>query len=390
MNKISKEYELYLIQKETTVNKTGVKVYVDDDVEYTIEILKEFNPITKEKIPMDLTGCRINALAHRMNSKTTILQEYGENQEEGGVIEISDSINGILRFKPKKSIMSCPDKIQIQFSIKDLDETICVQPMLFVVLETLDSIEEVIPTNDIKTLKQLGEQIEQSKELISEVREEVVNINGFVSEKIADLDLKISNNDSLIQSQLNTFNRKIQEETNKLEDEITIQSARLDGEVETIEKRIDEVNIELGNATSFIPMQNFLTPFVKEGENYVSFKLSVAGYEAKKLAGNIMLVNISYQSSTKQNGLSYSGLLTSTFYEDSRAVPYSYMYLTPLHKPVISGMEIEPSVVFNGSVNKLTATENYYEIWVKTRIPKDELINAKCVVTSFGERIGVI
>ena len=390
VNAISKQYELYLIKTETTVNKTGIKVYVEDDVEYTIEVLKEYNPITQNKTPMDLTSCKIDVLAYRMGSKTSILQEYGEDLEKNGKIEIIDPTNGIFKFKPNDLIMACPDKIQVQFTIKDLDEVITVQPMLFIVLSTLDSSETVIPTNDIKTLRQLEEQIESSRDLIENVKSETSEMTEFVSEKVESLNQKLQANDLLIQNQLEGFTTKITQETTRLENEIVVQTVRLDSEVDSIEGRIDELNIELDNATSFIPLQNFLTPIVKEGENYVSFKLTVANYEAKKLASNMMLVNISYQSTAKQQGLSYTGLLTSIFYEDSKSVPYSYMNLTTLYKPSIGGMEIEPSVVFNGIVNKLLATESYYEIWIKTRIPKSELNNAKCILTTFGNKIGVI
>ena len=390
VNAISKQYELYLIKTETTVNKTGIKVYVEDDVEYTIEVLKEYNPITKDKTPMDLTNCEIDVLAYRVGSKTSILQEYGEDLEKNGKIEIIDPTNGIFKFKPNDLIMACSDKIQVQFTIKDLDEVITVQPMLFIVLPTLDSSEAVIPTNDIKTLRQLEEQIESSRDLIENVKSETSEMTEFFSEKVESLNQKLQTNDLLIQNQLEGFTTKIAQETTRLENEIVVQTVRLDSEVDSIEGRIDELNIELDNATSFIPLQNFLTPIVKEGENYVSFKLTVANYEAKKLASNMMLVNISYQSTAKQQGLSYTGLLTSIFYEDSKSVPYSYMNLTTLYKPSIGGMEIEPSVVFNGSVNKLLATESYYEIWIKTRIPKSELNNAKCILTTFGNKIGVI
>lgn len=390
VNIISKQYELYLIKTDTTVNKTGIKVYVEDDVEYTIEVLAEYNPITQEKIPMDLTNCEIDVLAYRVGSKTSILQEYGEDLERKGKIEIIDPTNGIFRFKPNDLIMGCPDKIQVQFTVKDLDEIITIQPMLFIVLPTLDSSEAIIPTNDIKTLRQLEEQIESSRDLIQSVKTETSEMTDFISEKIESLNQKVQANDLEIQSQLEGFTTKIAQETTRLENEIILQTLRLDSEVDSIESRIDDLNIELDNATSFIPLQNFLTPIIKEGENYVSFKLTVAGYEAKKLASNMMLINISYQSTGKQQGLSYTGLLTSIFYEDSKSVPYSYMNLTSLYKPSIGGMEIEPSVVFNGSVNKLLATESYYELWIKTRIPKSELNNAKCILTTFGNKIGVI
>ena len=419
VNEISKKYKLYLTKNDTTINKTGVKVFIGDDIEFLIEVLDEYNPITQEKIPMDLTKCEINALAYRSTSKTSISQDYGNNLENKGVIEIKDPVNGIFKFKPSNSIMSCVDKIQVQFTIKDADEVVSIQPMLFTTLATLDSSKEIIPTNDIKILRQLEEQIEKSKELIEGVKVETSEMQDFVVGEIDTLNQKVQENDVKIQGQLDSFNTKIAEskkildtkvqensiiiqeqfdlfsnkitqETTRLENEIVVQSTRLDGEVDSIESRIDELNIELNNATSFIPMQNYLTPFVKAGENYVSFRLSVADYEAKRLASNSMLLNIFYESSSKQQGLSYAGLLNSIFYEDSKGIPYSYMYLTTFYKPTISGMDIDPSVVFNGTVNKLMANENYYEIWIKTKIPKEEVNNAKCIITTFGNRIGVI
>lgn len=417
MNEISKKYKLYLTKNDTTINKTGVKVFIGDDVEFLIEVLDEYNPITQEKIPMDLTDCEINALAYRSTSKTSISQDYGNNLENKGVIELKDPVNGIFKFKPNNSIMSCVDKIQVQFTIKDADEVVNIQPMLFTTLATLDSSEEIIPTNDIKILRQLEEQIEKSKELIEGVKVETSEMKDFVVGEIDTLNQKVQENDVKIQGQLDTFNTKIVEskkildtkvqensiaiqeqfdlfsnkisqETTRLEDEITIQSTRLDSELDSVESRIDDLNIELTNATSFIPMQNFLTPFVKDGENYVSFKLTVQNYEAKKLAGNIMFVNINYESSKKQNGLSYTGMITNIYYEDSKAVPYSYMTLSTMYKPIISEMEIDPSVVFNGYVNKLEATEKYYEIWIKTRIPKADMDKARCILTVLGTRVG--
>lgn len=417
MNEISKKYKLYLTKNDTTINKTGVKVFIGDDIEFLIEVLDEYNPITQEKIPMDLTECEINALAYRSTSKTSISQDYGNNLENKGVIEIKDPVNGIFKFKPSNSIMSCVDKIQVQFTIKDADEVVNIQPMLFTTLATLDSSEEIIPTNDIKILRQLEEQIEKSKELIEGVKVETSEMKDFVVGEIDTLNQKVQENDVNIQGQLDTFNTKIVEskkildtkvqengiiiqeqfdlfsnkitqETTRLEDEITNQATRLDSELDSVESRIDDLNIELTNATSFIPMQNFLTPFVKDGENYVSFKLTVQNYEAKKLAGNIMFVNINYESSKKQNGLSYTGMITSIYYEDSKAVPYSYMTLSTMYKPIISEMEIDPSVVFNGYVNKLEATEKYYEIWIKTRIPKADMDKARCILTVLGNRVG--
>lgn len=417
VNEISKKYKLYLTKNDTTINKTGVKVFIGDDIEFLIEVLDEYNPITQEKIPMDLTECEINALAYRSTSKTSISQDYGNNLENKGVIEIKDPVNGIFKFKPSNSIMSCVDKIQVQFTIKDADEVVNIQPMLFTTLATLDSSEEIIPTNDIKILRQLEEQIEKSKELIEGVKVETSEMKDFVVGEIDTLNQKVQENDVNIQGQLDTFNTKIVEskkildtkvqengiiiqeqfdlfsnkitqETTRLEDEITNQATRLDSELDSVESRIDDLNIELTNATSFIPMQNFLTPFVKDGENYVSFKLTVQNYEAKKLAGNIMFVNINYESSKKQNGLSYTGMITSIYYEDSKAVPYSYMTLSTMYKPIISEMEIDPSVVFNGYVNKLEATEKYYEIWIKTRIPKADMDKARCILTVLGNRVG--
>ena len=387
---ISKQFELYLLKTDTSLNKTGVKIYVEDDVEFTIEVLESYNPITQAKVPMNLTGCSINALAYRMTSKTSVLQEFGGDLEKNGLIEIVNPEKGIIKFKPNSSIMCCPDKIQVQFSIKDEDEVITIQSMLFIILPTLDSDESVLPVNDINTLRQLETEIENSKALILNVKTKSNEMVEYVSAKTEEVNLKVETNNSIIENQLTTFTSKISQETTRLENEIVVQASRLDSEVVSIEGRIDELNIELDNATSFIPLQNFLTPIVKTGENYVSFKLTVAGYEAKKLASNMMLVNISYESTNKQQGLSYTGLLTSIFYEDSKAVPYSYLTLTPLYKPSIGGMEIEPSVVFNGTINKLIATESYYEIWIKTRIPKSELNNAKCILTTFGSKIGVI
>lgn len=419
MTDISKKYDISLIKTETSINKTGVKVYVGDDIEYKIEVLEEYNPITQKKIPMDLSSCKIKAIAYRNTSKTTIQQEFGIDAENDGKIEIISEASGIFKFKPNNFIMGCSDKIQVQFIIEGLEETISIQPMIFVVLESLDGKEEIIPVNEINTLRQLDEQLENSRSLIGQVKNETTEMKNFVSNEIDSLNLKIKENDAsiqnqldifngkiedskiildkkvsdnslLIENQLSFFNTKISEQTTRLENEIVVQSTRLDGEVDSIESRIDGLNIELNNATSFIPMQNYLTPFVKAGENYVSFKLSVADYEAKRLASNSMLLNIFYESSSKQQGLSYAGLLNSIFYEDSKGIPYSYMYLTTFYKPTISGMDIDPSVVFNGTVNKLMANENYYEIWIKTKIPKEEVNNAKCIITTFGNRIGVI
>ena len=417
MTDISKKYDISLIKTETSINKTGVKVYVGDDIEYKIEVLEEYNPITQKKIPMDLSSCKIKAIAYRNTSKTTIQQEFGVDAENDGKIEIISEASGIFKFKPNNFIMGCSDKIQVQFIIEGLEETISIQPMIFVVLESLDGKKEIIPGNEINTLRQLDEQLESSRSLIGQVENETTEMKNFVSNEIDSLNLKIKENDAsiqnqldifngkiedskiildkkvsdnslLIENQLSFFNTKISEQTTRLENEITIQATRLDSELDSVESRIDDLNIELTNATSFIPMQNFLTPFVKDGENYVSFKLTVQNYEAKKLAGNIMFVNINYESSKKQNGLSYTGMITNIYYEDSKAVPYSYMTLSTMYKPIISEMEIDPSVVFNGYVNKLEATEKYYEIWIKTRIPKADMDKARCILTVLGTRVG--
>lgn len=390
MNNISKKFDFKLLVDETSVLKTGIKTFVADDVEFTIEVLEGYNPITGEKVPLNLTDCKIKALANRATSKTTVLQEHGKDIEHNGFIEVTDGLKGIFKFKPNRNIMNCADKIQVQLSIEDSDEIITIQPLLFIILPTLENSETVIPTNEIKTLKQLEEQIEKSKTLVGEVESETIRLEGVVLEGIHSLNTKIQENSLNIQNQLEDFTGKITLEKTRLENEIIVQSSRLDSEVDAIEGRIDELNIEMDNATSFIPLQNFLVPFVKEGENFVSFKLTVADYEAKRLAGNTMILNISYEMTGKQQGLSFTGLLTSIFYEDSKSVPYSYMNLTTLYKPSIGGMEIEPSVVFNGSVNKLIATERNYEIWIKTRIPKSEINKSKCVLTTFGNKLGVI
>lgn len=369
MNNISKKFEFKLLTEDTSLYKTGVKLFVADDVEFTIEVLQEYNPITEEKVAMDLTGCTIDCLASRMNSNTSVQQRYGADEDTKGVITILDELNGIVKFKPNKAIMQNSDKLQIQFTIKDSDENISIQPFLFIVLDTVESENIEIPTDDIKTLNELEEKIQENKDFLDGIKEEVIALNQDINN--ANLDL--------LETQEN-IDKYLRESTELI-----------DSKIEVLNGKVDSLEQELNTLTESLVRQSILSPFVREGESYVSFKLIVAGYEAKKLASNSFLVNVSYQTtSPKKQGLSYTGLLTSIFYEDSKAVPYAYMNLTTMYKPSIAGMEIEPSVVFNGSVNKLIATESYYEIWIKTRIPKSEVNNAKCVISTFGTKIGVI
>lgn len=357
MKNISKKFDITLSTEDTSILKTGNKYYVGDDVEYTIQIISDHDYETNTVTPMNLSGCVIEAKGLRMASKTTMTQEFGEC--EGGVISIVDEEKGIIKFKLKDTFVECADKLLVQFVIADLDESITIQPFLSVIMDNIESENVVIPTDDIKTLRELAKVIEDSKASLLQIENEMNRVSIEIGKGLSDMS-------EAIESESNVLQLKITELSNQIRD---------------IQNEIDNIN-------NRILKQSTLIPFVKDGENTISFKLSILGVEARSVIGTTILTNISYLDITGKQGACYSGQIGGVCYKDSNNISHTYLSLIPTYSPSVPGVQISPSVVFNGTVNKIESNTKYFEIWIKTNIPKECIESAKCCLMSFGNKLG--
>lgn len=357
MKNISKKFDITLSTEDTSILKTGNKYYVGDDVEYTIQIILDHDYKTNLDIPMNLSECVIEAKGLRMTSKTTMTQEFGEF--EGGIISIIDEEKGLIKFKPKDTFVECADKLLVQFLITDSDESIAIQPFLSIVLDNIESENIVIPSNDIKTLKDLAKLIEEAKTSLLSIESEMESVSQEIGEGLSNMSKSIE-----------------------------LESDSLQLRIDTLSKQIDNIQENINGINNSILKQSSLIPFVRAGENTVSFKFSVLGIEAKSLIGSTMLVNISHLDISEKQGVCYSGQIGAICYKDSNNVSNTYLSLTPVYTPNVPGTQINPSTVFNGAVNKLQSDTRYYEIWIKTSIPKDCIGSAKCHLMSFGSKMG--
>ena len=357
MINISKKFEATLTKGDTSILKTGDKCFVGDDVEYTIKIVSSHNYETNIDTPMKLTGCTIEAKGLRMTSKTTVVQEYGTL--EGGELSIIDEELGTVKFKPKDTMVECADKLLVQFTIVDSDERVSIQPFLLVLSDTIESGNVVIPTDDIRTLKNLTALINEAKLSLKTIELEMERVTLEIENGLVDMS-----------------------------EDITQESNRLSDRIEDLSHQIELIQVKIDNVNRAIIKQVSPTPFVKEGENTVSFKVPILGVEAKDIVGTTMLLNVSYSDITGKQGVCYSGQMGATCYKDSSNVSYTYLSLTPVYTPTVPGVSIVPSVVFNGVTNKIDSNSKYYEIWIKTNIPRDCITSAKCHIMSFGNKLG--
>ena len=356
MKNISKKFDIVLSTEETSILKTGNKYYVGDDVEYTIQIISEHDYVTNLDIPMNLSECIIEAKGLRMTSKTTMTQEFGER--EGGIISIIDEEKGLIKFKPKDTFVECADKLLVQFTITDSDESIAIQPFLSVVMDNIESENVLIPTNDIRTLKELDKLIESSKVSIEQIEFEMDRVSTEIT------------------NQLETMNETISADTDKL----SVRLKDLEKQAEELKKNVDSIGRSTVRQLSATPIIN--------SDNTVSFKVVVLGSKASNLIGTSIMTTISYLGLDEKQGTCFNGHIGATCYKNSSNISYTYLDITPIFSPTVPGVQIAPNLGFNGGVNKIESNTSYYEIWINTKIPKECIDSAKCHLTPFGNSLG--
>lgn len=340
MNNISKKFSLDILTEVTTPVNTRVSLFTLDSVEFTVNVLEEINPLTKEKLPKDLTGCSIRAYVTRQSSKTTVVQEFGLDEFEGE-IEILDPVNGVIKYKPNIPAMECADKMSVQFKITDSDESISTQSWLFSISDTIEG-EIVIPTDKIRSLEDLDKAIKNNEEVLVATQREIEDTR----EKC----------DSMVE-EATTSIKEVEGMTLKLEDRVH--------------------NLENGLSNNKFITQSKLTPFV-DSNGTVSFKMSISNYSVKQLIKTFLdyFIFVDYgDGAVVSIGEGYSYILTDS------------VYLGNNKKVDVSPRSINPSLRFNNGTNKISVNSTSYEIQIKTSIDQKYISGCGCYIKINGQSI---
>lgn len=349
MNNISKKFLVSILTEETKVVNSNISVFTLEDIEITAQLLESFNPITKEKIPKDITGCEISVVAYRRKSDTTVRQEFGVD-EFGGEISILSALEGKIKFKPNDLIMECDDKVLLQFKLSDSNEIVITQPWTITIKESVENGNIIIPEDKVRTLEDLDSIIIESRNTINTVNKEIGDTRARCSELVENV-----------------------------EGSLDATLLRIEQRASSLEERIESLDNKMKD-NRFIT-QHRLSP--KGDRSTVRFCLGIKGHEAKRLINSTIEYHIVVkyeQSSVVEIGRVYGYILS-----DTNNIPY--VYLGNSQEVSVSPKPINSVFKFNEEQNKIYAETLDYKITIDTDIDSKYLNNCSCYVVIKGQGI---
>lgn len=279
------------------------------------------------------SGCTANILYSDLESKNV------REQNTGITIEGTN-----ISFVPNKLIVGVN---KIELCIRDTDEVIYLCPLILNVLTTIDNNLIVDNSNDIQTLKQLKEHIDNTNDVLRNTELQLVSIG----EKIEALTTDISEADSLIKDTLEELQIEVHETLVKA-------NTKIDTELENIQNKIENKFNEFNNQFSkIIKLEAYLN-----NNNKVCFRSEFINIPAKELVNYSFIVHVNGSPYVASIQITNVGIIT--FSLESNGVN---MWYNSLVTRSVQGNSLFIAPKFSlTNTNTISPTEFGFKIIIET------------------------
>lgn len=337
-NKIAKiipQVEVNILNsKLVKLNTRDTSIFVGENIEISAKINEGLLPKTLN------SDCKVNIL-YSCNGISV------EHRFEEGGIEI-DLINSIITVNPKKNAIKVGSNT-IDLSIIDTDEIIKVPSLVLSAIDTIESEKIEDATDDIKTLNEL-------KDRINETIANLVIINTGIDElnkKLIDGNIKIDN----------TFV--------EINDKIEVNVSSIEDKLQTLE---DKINNKTNEIDTMFLKSVMLEPYING--NFVSFRSPIINKEAYNLVKYSFMVHINGSPYVDSVQTAAIGIVNFTNEFDATLTTY-----TALVDKSVQGNNISPVATFNGSTTQVYKNNYGYRLVINTKINKLYFNEAHCKLT---------
>lgn len=324
-NEIAKKLNLTLDTKKVTpITVKDFVPIVGDSIEITVA-LKEDN------LPKNITGvvtCRLIGV-----------KSSGEYFEQTKDITIVDSLNGVLKIKPRLDIFNVEGRTICGLILEDEDEAINIQRFILTVNNSLerDMVQET--QEEIETLKRLNTLLDEYQVKLSENEGALVSIQG----KITTMNQNVDQN--------------ILETNNKFND----LNLTIDNEFDSLENRLSTLNNTVDTQLSKIIK---LSPIDIVGSSFMYFATEVINESAENLLKKSYMVSLAgVLDSATYN--SCNGILN--FYKLNGKVCVNFLTLSDR---IVNSRSLSPSVVFDSLTSEIATTATGFRLLVRSNITK--------------------
>lgn len=314
-NIIAKKFKITLDTIKQKLIRTDFIAIIGDSIEITVNLIENANP-------KDITNSNVILLGVRSDGS------YFEQREN---IIVSDGVNGVIKIYPKLDIFSVEGQTICGLIVQDEDETINIQRFSVNVSKSIATDIIVEAKNEIQTLKELNE-------LLDEYRTDLSNINQSVSDM-----------ESLVV-----------EKTNKVSKDFELLSNGIETEIEKLQNDINGVNETVNyKLTKRIKLE----PYRLEGSNFIYFKFNV-----NKVAKE--LLKCQYQvamGGSVDTGTYNASISLLNFYSSNSKV---YPFIVNISDRTVNGKNLNASVVYSNLGNDANINDNVDLIYIKSNILK--------------------
>ena len=324
-NEIAKKLNLILDTKKVTpITIKDFVPIVGDSIEITVN-LKEDN------LPKNITGiatCRLIGV-----------KSSGEYFEQTENITIVDSLNGVLKIKPRLNIFNVEGKTICGLILEDEDEAINIQRFILTVNNSLERDIVIEGEEEIQTLKRLNSLLNEYQVKLSENESALISIQG----------------------KINTMNQKVSQNILETNNKFNDLNLTIDNEFDSLENRLSTLNNTVNTQLSKIIK---LSPIDIVGSSFMYFATEIINESAENLLKKSYMVSLAgILDSATYN--SCNGILN--FYKLNGKVCVNFLTLSDR---IVNSRSLSPSVVFDNLTSEIVTTATGFRLLVRSNITK--------------------
>lgn len=210
-------YDLKLDVKKTNMlsNKDGMSCKANDNIILNIKLVEGG---LKKNLSDDCNISLITSILLPDGSTETYRQN---NKEHGGINVLIDELSTKITIKPMDFFtLNTSDKVISEIVISDTDENISTQKFRFKVIGTLNGDIVKSAFNSINTLDELDKLIEEEKQALIELRNEVNAVETDINNKIIEINDKITFEDNKVDQAIQVIDDKINNMNNTIDTQV--------------------------------------------------------------------------------------------------------------------------------------------------------------------------
>lgn len=335
-NIIGKKFNIKLNAKEIKPVRDKSQVfYNSDSAILNIQILED-------SLPKDLLGCTISVLYSAEELKQPIQQK-----EKG--IRIIDDLNGLIEIKIPDNAKISTNMLSINITISDLDEDVCLQPIIFTVKQSINNEVVENEKGTINSIMDIDRKIEELGKEVLKVEDGIEKANTKLSVATNEISTALTEMNNSINSNADVLNK----------------------EIDDISNRINNVNNELNETF----MKSIKLSSIING-NYISFETDFINKVAKECVKYSFIVHTSANPYANIITSTAIGILTFTLEGERVNIKYN-----SLIDHNIQGNMLQVNASFSNGLIYINKDEFGYKLRINCKGKKEFIEQSNCVLT---------